>query len=62
MRKILKAVIRKFKMNIQIYILLFHCSNIKTKYFKMTKLQSVAKFNPNKLKISLECNSILNIT
>ena len=28
----------------------------------MTKLQSVAKFNPIKLKISLECNCILNIT
>ena len=27
----------------------------------MTKLESVAKLNPIKLKISLECNSILNI-
>ena len=35
---------------------------IKLKCFQITKLQSVAKLNPIKLKIILEYNSILNIT
>ena len=34
----------------------------KLKCFQITRLQSVAKLNPTKLKISLKYNSILNIT